>query len=162
MSPLSRPVSLVAERAVRYLKERGQPVDSRRLARDLLATRAPDEATARSVLEAAFAGDPRLVYAKRGWSLSRSAPRRLLSPSHPGVAEADRTLLFLLGEPQRLRQPFNLAGVSAIRLRGEEVLAACGGDTVSGPAGNRLRRAILETLDGAVPVETLRSFGTNR
>ena len=45
-----------------------------------------------------------------------------------------------------------LIGVSVIRLRGDEVLAACGGDTAAGPLGNRLRRAVLETLQGAVPV----------
>src|SRR5262249_22672635 len=57
-----RTVSLVAERAVRYLAGRPEPVGSVEVARQVLATRAPDEATARRVLEAAFASDPRLYY----------------------------------------------------------------------------------------------------
>ena len=42
--------------------------------------------------------------------------------------------------------------MAAIRLRGDEVIAACGGDPVAGRAGARLRRAVLDTLKGALPV----------
>jgi hypothetical protein len=67
------------------------------------------------------------------------------------AAEPDRVLVFIQGE-RGPRGRFTLRGVSALRLLGDEVLAACGGDTVQGRYGNRLRRATLEALDGAVPV----------
>ena len=67
-----RTVSLVAERAVRYLRDRRRPVDSVRLAREVLATAAPDERTATRVLEAAFADDP----TSRARSSARGPPRQ--------------------------------------------------------------------------------------
>jgi hypothetical protein len=42
--------------------------------------------------------------------------------------------------------------VSALRLKDDEVLGACGGDPMDGPYGDRLRGAMLELLDGAIPV----------
>jgi hypothetical protein len=42
--------------------------------------------------------------------------------------------------------------VAALRLRDDEVVAACGGDTAGGPETRRLRRSVLEILDGAVPI----------
>lgn len=137
---------------MRYLRQRGEPIDSRRLARELLSTSTPDEPTARQVLEAAFVGDPRLVYGSAGWGLSEAAPPRRATVRRPGPTEPDRTLIFVKGEPPRLDRPYRLVSVSVIRLRGDEVLAACGGDAVIGPAGNRLRRAVRETLQGAIPV----------
>jgi len=148
VASLTRPISLVAERAVRYLRDRDRPVDSRRLAQELLSTSAPDESTARAVLEAAFDGDPRLEYARHGWVLS-AAPAPRPQPRSHDTRDPDRALLLVSGE---LRRPFRLRGVSAVRMRGDDVLAACGGDAAEGPAGRRLRRAVLETLDGAVPV----------
>src|ERR1700693_5635875 len=68
-----RTVSLVAERAVRYLDGRPEPVGSVEIARKVLSTRVADEATARRVLEAAFGGDPRLYHDGSGWR-SHAAP----------------------------------------------------------------------------------------
>ena len=69
MTPLSRPISLIAERAVRLLRRAGRPADSLTLARELLSTVVQHETAARKVLEAAFAGDPRLAYERGAWRL---------------------------------------------------------------------------------------------
>src|SRR5262245_19312307 len=61
------PASLAAERAVRLLRGRPALVDSIELAREVLATRVPDERTATTVLQAAFANDPRLAYREGTW-----------------------------------------------------------------------------------------------
>jgi hypothetical protein len=141
----------VAERAVRYLRNRNRPVDSRALAAEVLTTRTPDEATATRVLAAAFGSDPRLVYGEAGWQLAQ--PVAPASPVEPDrSAEPDRTLIVIQGEPAAPGRPFKMKSVSVLRLQMDEVVSACGGDTVGEPYGKRLRRAILETLDGAVPV----------
>ena len=76
MGVQQKPVSLAAERAVRLLRSRAEPVGSIELALEVLATRASDEQTATTVLEAAFAEDPRLVY-DGGWAcVAGSAPAR--------------------------------------------------------------------------------------
>jgi hypothetical protein len=131
---------------VRHLRRLGKHVDSVTLARELLATTVRDEAAARNVLEAAFSNDPRLAYERGAW--------RLTSPATPGTEypEADRVLILVRGEPQGRGKPFNLTNISALRLRESDVISACGGDTVEGPQGNRLRRTVLETLDGAIPI----------
>jgi hypothetical protein len=143
-----KPISLVAERAVRYLRETDGPARSGDLARKLLATTVPDEATARRVLEAAFSGDPRLVCGKDGWRLS-GADRPATTA---GDADPDRVLLFVHGGRSDADGRFRLKTISALRLSGDDVVGACGGDAVDGAYGNRLRRAILEMLDGAIPV----------
>jgi len=147
-------VSLVAERAVRFLRERREPANSVSLARELLATRAPDEATATRILQSAFAGDPRLGYREGSWRLAEprtgaGVPRRRRADPGP---DPDRVLLFVLGERVERGQPFQLRGVSAIRLQGDDVVSACGGEASDGVYGSRLRRSILQTLEGAVPV----------
>jgi hypothetical protein len=139
----SRTVSLVAERAVRYLKERAGPVDSVRLAGELLATRTSDELAARRVLECAFGGDARLAYGSAGWALVEPEPTTV--PSDAAASESDRTLAFLRGDGAAGRS-FRLASVSVLRLRGDDVVAACGGDTGEGPASRRLKRAVTEIL----------------
>jgi len=53
------PPSLVAERAVRYLRDADGPVPSVTLAREVLAVRTSDEEQATRVLGTAFSGDPR-------------------------------------------------------------------------------------------------------
>lgn len=143
-----RLTSLAAERAVRYLKNHRQPVDSVELAREVLATNTTNQASARRVLESAFAGDPRLILERRGWSVRDAAATGEKSP----VTEVDRALLLLQGGRPGRGQPYLLQTVSVIRLRGEEVVAACGGDALSGGSSDHLRRAIIETLEGATPV----------
>ena len=162
MAPLPRPISLVAERAVRYLREHDAPVDSIRLARELLATSAADESIARRILEAAFSGDPRLVHGRGGW---RVAPESAAGAGTPAAepVEQDRVLIFMQGGRPGPGQPFEVQTVSVLRLHGDEVVAACGGDTSEGPSSDHLRRAIVETLEGAAiiihdPPGALKSF----
>jgi hypothetical protein len=72
------------------------------------------------------------------------------------VDDEDRVLVLLQGGRPGRGQPYELTSVSVLRLRGDEVVAACGGDTptgpAAGPAGAHLRDAIIETLDGATIV----------
>ena len=139
------PVSLIAERAVRLLRGCDEPVDSVRLAHELLATSTQDEPTARRVLEAAFCGDPRLLYDHGAWALTTLRP----AESDP---EPDRALLFIEGGREVRGEPYRLTGVAALRLSDDEVVSACGGDVTAGPSGRRLRRAVRKILDGAVPI----------
>jgi hypothetical protein len=131
---------------VRHLQRSGRELDSVTLARELLSTTVQDEVAARKILEAALSSDPRLAYERGAW--------RLTTPASPGVVypEADRALIMVQGEPQGRGRPFKMTSVSALRLRDGDVISACGGDTVEGPQGNRLRRTVLETLDGAIPI----------
>ena len=164
MSSLPRPVSLVAERAVRFLRDRTRPVRSVRLASELLATRVKDEAKAKQVLEAAFAGDSRLVYKTSGWQLTEQPPAPE-KKSRPPAPEPDRVLVFVQGAKPGTGQPFELRAVSVLRLRGEDVVAACGGDTCDGPSSKQLRRAVIQNLEGAAlvihdPPGALKAFET--
>ena len=145
-----RPRSLVAERAVRFLRRRGTPANSRTLAREVLALTHNDEATATKVLEAAFAGDRRLARGDDGWNLTDVD--RDGAPSERPQGQPARALMFVDGEPRKAGHPFKLNAVAVLRLEDEEIVAACGGDTLSGSQGSRLRRTIVETLEGAVPV----------
>ncbi len=150
-----RPFSLAAERAVRLLRERGGALDSRELAREILATRAPDETTARRILETAFAGDARLRYTRGRWRLSRAAaePTAAEAPAARAARpEPDRVLVVLQGARPGRRQPFQLRELAAIRLRGDTVVAACGGRPLEGGAGAELRNEVRDLLRGAVPV----------
>jgi hypothetical protein len=146
---LQQPVSLVAERAVRYLKERSDRVDSRTMAEEVLATRVPDEATARRLLESAFAGDPRLVYADLGWHVVGQRP--FATSGLEAEPEPDRALVFLRGT-RPAGERFRLERISVMRLRQEEVVGACGGDIVQTGSNRHLRESILEALDGALVV----------
>jgi hypothetical protein len=153
LTPVPRPISLIAERAVRLLRRTGGQADSVTLARELLATVVQHEAAARRVLEAAFGGDPRLAYERGAWHLaSPLLPWGRIEEDAPEPFEADRTLILVEGERQARGKPFTLRTVSALRLRAEDVIAACGGDVAGEPQGRHLRRSILETIDGAVPV----------
>jgi hypothetical protein len=105
------------------------------------------------VLEAAFGADPRLTYERGAWRLAGPvAQNQTPEEDDPEPFEADRTLILIEGEPQTRGKPFLLETVSALRLRAENVIAACGGDVAGGQQGKRLRRSILEAIDGAVPV----------
>jgi hypothetical protein len=156
---LPRPVSLVAERAVRFLRERPEPVRSARLAAAVLSTTTSDDEAARRVLEAAFGGDPRLLHGRDGWTLSEN----VIEPDTDRSAERDRVLIFLQGAKPATDKPFELSNVSVLRLRGEEVVGACGGDTPVGPASMALRSAVLEVLTDTTvvahdPPGSLRAF----
>jgi hypothetical protein len=142
----------VAERAVRHLRRLGRQVDSVTLARELLSTTVGDEAAARKILEAAFSNDPRLAYEGGAWRLTSPPPQGEERPDGTEYPEADRALILVRGGPQGRGKPFKLTSISALRLRADDVISACGGDAVEGPQGSRLRRSILETLDGAIPI----------
>src|SRR6185503_17661029 len=92
-----QPPSLVAERAVRYLRDAGAPVSSVVLAREVLAVRTSDEAQATRVLGSAFSGDPRLVYEPGGW---RPAPGPVPVEGH-AAAPLEPDLAFVLVEARR-------------------------------------------------------------
>jgi len=121
-----------------------------------MATRAPDEETARRVLEAAFGGDSRLAYEGGAWTEAAIAPAPADRPkamkTEVDEPEPDRTWLCVEGERQSPGEPYTLRSVSALRLRGDIVVAACGGSTTEGPEANRTRRGILQAVDGAIPV----------
>jgi hypothetical protein len=143
-------VSLVAERAVRFLRERTDGVDSRRMAEEVLATRVPDEATAHRLLESAFGGDPRLSYDDLGWRVVENGAGGADAPPID-LDEPERALVFLGG----VRPPgerFLLERVSVMRLRGEDVVSACGGDIAAGASSRHLRETILDALDGTIVV----------
>ena len=114
---------------------------------------------AQLLLETAFGNDSRLLHDESGWSFKGDA-RRAPTPTVDSSAlaaeielEPDRILIFIHGTPRQSDgTPFLLRSVSALRLCGDDVVGACGGDTVSGPYGNRLRRAALDLLNGAVPI----------
>lgn len=151
MRKLPPTVSLVAERAVRYLRERRAPVPSIEMAYKVLATRVRDEKLARELLESAFGGDPRLVYEDGAWR-ARGGARGRPGQAAGGTEETDCVLLALDGARLRRGGRFVLRSVCAIRIEDGAVVAACGGDVPTGRAGERLRRAVLELLEGAVPV----------
>lgn len=152
MPAIPRPISLIAERAVRYLREHAEPVNSVKLAELLLATRIADETTARQVLESVFGGDPRLSYADDGWRRATSDTSTSEPSSVDSGPDPDRVLVLLKGGRPARGQPFVLSHVAAIRLHGDDVVSACGGEPSDGASGDRLRRMMLETLEDAVPV----------
>lgn len=151
MGTLPRPVSLAAERAVRYLRGRSRPLSSSKLAAEILATQIAEESAARSVLEAAFAGDSRLVCEAQGWTIAESV-KRALAGGEAQALEPDRVLIFLEGGCPDRGKPFQLHTISVLRLRGENVVGACGGDTPVGRTGEQLRKAVVHALEGAVAV----------
>ncbi len=146
-----RPISFLAERAVRHLRNCGTSADSRTLVQELLATRTADEAAARRLLESGFAGDPRLTYENGLWSTTDRPPGQAAGATEASV-EPDRVLVFIRGYRVDPTQPYKLKTISALRLKEDEVIGACGGDPVEGAYGNRLRGAMLELLDAAIPV----------
>lgn len=148
MGSRPKPTSLIAERAVRFLREHPGPARSTVLTRELLETRSPDEQAATRILRAAFVGDPRLIYGRGGWRLAQTPRGEMVEPE----LEPDRVLILLAGARVARGEPWRLATVSIVRLRGDEVVAACGGDVSGGPPSRHLRRAVSETLAGCVPV----------
>ncbi len=148
MPSLPRPVSLVAERAVRFLHEQPAPVTSVRLAAAVLFTTVPDEVTARRLLEAALGRDPRLACGSGGWWLTPEAR----GPNADGPAERDRVLLIVRGAAADAGRPYELHDVAVLRLCGNVVVGACGGDTPGDAASGALRATVLDLLAEAVIV----------
>jgi hypothetical protein len=141
-----RPPSLVAERAVRYLRETEGPVTSVRLAREILALRVADELQAAGVLGSAFAGDPRLAYDQGVWRRVETSP-----DASQAAAPAGEELAFVLVEGARPapRGPLRLTAVSAARRSADAIVAACGGDLVPFAPGHELRADLRRILAGA-------------
>ena len=89
--------------------------------------RTSDEAQATRVLDTAFAGDPRLVYAPGGW---RPAPRprpprrkrRRCRPSPTSCSSSSR-------RPRGAARALVLTAVAVARRRGDAIVAATGGES---------------------------------
>ena len=145
-----QPPSLVAERAVRYLRDAGAPVSSVVLAREVLAVRTSDEAQATRVLGSAFSGDPRLVYEPGGW---RPAPGPA-PVDGPAAAPLEPDLAFVLVEARREapRARLTLVSVAVLRRRGDDVVAATGGELARWSPPHALREEIRRMVGGARPV----------
>ena len=154
MTADSRPASLVAERAVRYLQHQGRRMPSTAVVRAVLATRISSEAAAKRVLETAFSGDPRLSYREGGWALLSAAGTIARTLPVPAVetVEPDHVLLILVGSKALKRAPFRLHAVAGVRIRGGAVLTACGGAVGTGPSSSRLASSLREMLRDATPV----------
>jgi len=145
-----RPTSVVAERAVRHLRAAGGAVSSIVLARELLALKTADEAQATLVLRGAFADDARLSYASGVWSLAEPVAVEPSAAAAPVPAHG-RDVAFVLVEGGREapRGPVRLTVVAAVRRRGEEIVAACGGELALWPPGGALKHELRGVLDGA-------------
>lgn len=137
----SRPPSVVAERAVRYLHSSGKPASSIRLARALLALTVADEEQARLVLGAAFGNDPRLRYDDGAW--------REVTIDAAVAPEPDIAFVLVEGARTVPRGPFTLSAVAGARRRGEEILAACGGDLALLAPATDLKAQMRALVDGA-------------
>ncbi|MBW2279081.1 MAG: hypothetical protein JRF63_16460, partial [Deltaproteobacteria bacterium] len=87
---------------MRYLRKNGGAASSIDLAQGVMATRAPDEETARRILEAAFGGDARLAYQAGAWTEADLAPAPVERSPEPQEdaeeTEPDRTWLHVEGE----------------------------------------------------------------
>jgi hypothetical protein len=141
-----RPSSLVAERAVRYLRESGAPASSTRLARELLTLSVGDESQATLVLDTAFGDDPRLAYDGGAW---RIAPPAAVEAGIAAPPEPDVAFVLVEGAREAKHAPLRLTAISAVRRRGDQVVAACGGALALWPPGSALREELRALLDGA-------------
>lgn len=141
------PPSLVAERAVRYLRDAGAPVPSVTLAREVLAVRTSDEEQATRVLGTAFSGDPRLVYLPGGW---RPAPPAAAVPAAAPAPDLAFVLVEAVREAPRAR--LTLVAVAVARRRGDEIVAAAGGELARWSPPHALREEVRRILRGARPV----------
>ena len=145
----SRPSSVVAERAVRYLTSSRHPATSVLLAREILALTVADEAQATRVLGAAFAADPRLAYDKGAWHAvaRKQASGKAPAPSVP--LEPDIAFVLVDGTRDAPRTPFKLTAVAASRRRDGEIVAACASDPTSLTPGTELKAQLRAMIDGA-------------
>ena len=146
----SRPRSLVAEKAVRYLASCSEPVTSKDLTWELLATRSGAEPAATRFLETLFGNDPRLGYEPGGWVRRAVANER--KAEHPVPTDPERVLTLLLGDRNNDDNRWRLQQVLMVRVQGDAVITACGGDLVQGMEADHLRHSILETIEDAVMV----------
>jgi hypothetical protein len=144
-----RPASVVAERAVRYLHNAGKPASSVKLAREVLSLAVSDEEQATRVLGAAFADDPRLAYDNGAWREIAPATDRLSRASLELALEPDVAFVLVLGDREAARAPFKLTAVAASRRRGDEIVAACGGDLASLAPAVELKAELRALVDGA-------------
>ena len=143
-----RPASLLSEKAVRYLRDRGRAVVSRRLMEELLA-RSENESDATALLQNLFAEDPRLAYGEGGWVCTGGKPA---AEQPVKLHEPPRVLGLLNGARDNHSGRWKLIQVLLVRISGDDTVSACGGDLVRGTEADHLRQSILETLDGAILV----------
>ncbi len=151
MNRSRRPLSLVAERAVRYLRDHEGATESTALAAELLATRTADERAARLLLETAFSGDPRLTYESGSWRLTQS-PTTVDEQATVANEEPDRAIVHLEGLRPALRVRFEIRSLAVLRLRGSEVIAACAGEIAPARSARQLRSAVGDAIEDAVVV----------
>jgi len=146
MNETNQPASLLAEKAVRYLRDRQEPVASRRLVQDLLSTRSGSEADATTLLENLFGADTRLVHGENGWEHCGGTEGRIAGKAE---REPARVLGLLHGDRNNETGRWELRQVLMIRVCDGVTVTACGGDLVRGLEAEHLRRSILETMDEA-------------
>ena len=147
MNLTNRPASLLAEKAVRYLRDRQEPVASRRLVQDLLSTSSGSESDATVFLEKVFDSDPRLTYKPNGWV---HTGKRAEGATATAACDPPRVLGLLQGGRNNETGRWELHQVLMVRVFNNETVTACGGDLVQGAEAEHLRRSILETLDDAI------------
>jgi hypothetical protein len=145
----SRPSSVVAERAVRYLHSNGKTASSVELAREVLSLSVSDEAQATRVLGTAFADDPRLAYEAGVWHYAAPVPARSPHAEDAPPAEPDIAFVLVVGARRDPRAPFVMTGVAASRRRGDAILAACGGDLASLSPATELKAQLRALIDRA-------------
>src|SRR5258706_15730325 len=145
----SRPPSVVAERAVRYLHSSGKPASSVRLAREVLSLAVSDEAQATRLLGTAFAEDPRLAYDNGAWRETAPAAERSQGAAEQTRDEPDVAFVLVVGARPEPRAPFKMSGVAASRRRGEQIIAACGGDLLALAPAIELKAQLRALIDGA-------------
>ncbi len=148
MSRAPGPTSLAAERTVRLLRHSDTPLSSCDLAFRVLSLSISDEPRAQLILETAFSNDPRLVYESLHWNLTSGEE----ITGKAGVLERDKVWLLLEGERQARGRAFELQRLDVIRIHGDEIIAACGGEPLHGHGGALLRQTVLDTLEGAAPL----------
>jgi len=142
-----RPAFLVAERAVRYLRDSGAQPSSVRLARELLSLSVGDESQATVVLESAFGTDRRLAYEHGAWRL-RATDADEATTMDPSP-EPDIAFVLVEGERVAKRTPLRLTAIAAVRRSGDTIVAACGGALSLWPPGTALKDELRALLDGA-------------
>ncbi len=145
----SRPSSLVAERAVRYLLSSGKPASSVHLAREVLSLAVSDEEQATRVLGAAFADDPRLAYDHGAWRQTSPTPERAADVAATSLHEPDVAFVLVVGARREAHAPFEMTGVAASRRRGDEIVAACGGELASLAPATELKAQLRALTYGA-------------